>query len=284
MAEETFLRGECEHCAGHIEFPSEAANRIIPCPHCNRPTRLTAGGNVPRADSPVERPTAAGTVTSPKPQETVAGRILSQTEWIGWGSLLQLIGVVLLFWFPIGTTLGVLLFVVGYVLSRKFVCSECGYIVLSRAAMVCPACGASFAPPARKNEMAWAVAGLAIVLGLIWLVHGYRRVSDQSRVVLSSDILEVRDLDFSDNGAGTSFIEGLLTNHSAETYLDVRVDFGLYDATKLQVGLISGYTDVLAGHGSWKFVVEAIATNLTEVKVVNISRRPAAADLSSTGR
>jgi hypothetical protein len=31
----------CQHCGGHIEFPTEGAGRTIPCPHCQWKTVLT---------------------------------------------------------------------------------------------------------------------------------------------------------------------------------------------------------------------------------------------------
>jgi hypothetical protein len=30
----------CQHCGGHIAFPSEAAGQMIECPHCNLETLL----------------------------------------------------------------------------------------------------------------------------------------------------------------------------------------------------------------------------------------------------
>ncbi|MBA4150626.1 MAG: hypothetical protein H0X66_21140 [Verrucomicrobia bacterium] len=33
-------RGDCEHCNGHLEFPSNLTGSDIRCPHCHRQTRL----------------------------------------------------------------------------------------------------------------------------------------------------------------------------------------------------------------------------------------------------
>jgi len=35
-----YLKGECQHCHGHIEFPAEAAGMTTDCPHCGKPTEL----------------------------------------------------------------------------------------------------------------------------------------------------------------------------------------------------------------------------------------------------
>ena len=34
------LKGECQHCAGHIEFPADAIGLVAPCPHCRQQTEL----------------------------------------------------------------------------------------------------------------------------------------------------------------------------------------------------------------------------------------------------
>jgi hypothetical protein len=35
-----YLKGECAHCRGRIEFPAEAAGTAADCPHCGRQTEL----------------------------------------------------------------------------------------------------------------------------------------------------------------------------------------------------------------------------------------------------
>jgi hypothetical protein len=40
MKQTKFLKGECEHCHGHIEFPAESAGLTTDCPHCGKQTEL----------------------------------------------------------------------------------------------------------------------------------------------------------------------------------------------------------------------------------------------------
>lgn len=40
MSNRNFIKGECHHCAGHLEFPADAAGEDIICPHCSEPTEL----------------------------------------------------------------------------------------------------------------------------------------------------------------------------------------------------------------------------------------------------
>jgi len=40
MNKTKFLKGECQHCAGHLEFPAEMAGLAADCPHCGQQTEL----------------------------------------------------------------------------------------------------------------------------------------------------------------------------------------------------------------------------------------------------
>ena len=46
-----YLKGECQHCGGHIEFPVKAAGLTADCPHCGKQTELLLA-------RPPEEPTA----------------------------------------------------------------------------------------------------------------------------------------------------------------------------------------------------------------------------------
>jgi len=35
-----YLKGACQHCAGHLEFPAEMVGLPTPCPHCGQQTEL----------------------------------------------------------------------------------------------------------------------------------------------------------------------------------------------------------------------------------------------------
>ena len=40
MSHSNFIKGVCGHCAGHLEFPADAAGQTVACPHCGQPTPL----------------------------------------------------------------------------------------------------------------------------------------------------------------------------------------------------------------------------------------------------
>src|SRR4029453_7133270 len=36
----SYLKAACQHCKGHIEYPSELAGQSVECPHCKQTTTL----------------------------------------------------------------------------------------------------------------------------------------------------------------------------------------------------------------------------------------------------
>jgi hypothetical protein len=40
MTRTKYLKGECQHCGGHLEFPAETIGYTADCPHCGQPTEL----------------------------------------------------------------------------------------------------------------------------------------------------------------------------------------------------------------------------------------------------
>ncbi len=48
-----YLKGECQHCAGPIEFRAETAGMTADCPHCGQPTELLLAVP-PESESPAQ--------------------------------------------------------------------------------------------------------------------------------------------------------------------------------------------------------------------------------------
>ncbi len=67
-----------------------------------------------------------------------------KTEFAGAGALVQLVGVILLFVFPIGTLAGIVLLIIGHSMSTKLICSECGNQIEGKQVKICPTCQAAF--------------------------------------------------------------------------------------------------------------------------------------------
>lgn len=49
MIKQDFVKGECRHCGGHLEFPAEALGQFMPCPHCGQTVELQARHAIPPA-------------------------------------------------------------------------------------------------------------------------------------------------------------------------------------------------------------------------------------------
>jgi rubrerythrin len=56
--------------------------------------------------------------------------------------MVQLVGLCILFWFPVGTLMGIPLMVWGTRLTYKYHCGACGNRVGDKHVRVCPVCHA----------------------------------------------------------------------------------------------------------------------------------------------
>ena len=60
MNQTKFLKGECQHCHGHIEFPAESVGLTTDCPHCGKQTELFLAQ--PKVEPTIPRATIVYTV------------------------------------------------------------------------------------------------------------------------------------------------------------------------------------------------------------------------------
>lgn len=60
MNKTKYLKCSCQHCAGHIEFPADAAGMAVSCPHCGQKTELSIPAGQNEAEAGEDRQTAAG--------------------------------------------------------------------------------------------------------------------------------------------------------------------------------------------------------------------------------
>jgi hypothetical protein len=76
--------------------------------------------------------------------KSVVGKKKTKYEFAGVGALVQLVGLVALWFFPIGTFVGVVLLIIGSAMSKKILCGECGNKV-DKDSKMCPHCKVEFA-------------------------------------------------------------------------------------------------------------------------------------------
>jgi hypothetical protein len=62
MSNIKFLKGECEHCGGRLEFPADGIGTTIDCPHCGQPTELML--ETPKQESLVPKRIIVGTIVA----------------------------------------------------------------------------------------------------------------------------------------------------------------------------------------------------------------------------
>jgi hypothetical protein len=60
MKQTKYLKGECQHCHGHIEFPAQSAGLTTQCPHCGKQTELLLA--LPKEEPTIPRATIVYTV------------------------------------------------------------------------------------------------------------------------------------------------------------------------------------------------------------------------------
>jgi hypothetical protein len=60
MNQTKYLKGECQHCHGHIEFPAESAGLTTTCPHCGKQTELLLA--LPKEEPTIPRATIIYTI------------------------------------------------------------------------------------------------------------------------------------------------------------------------------------------------------------------------------
>lgn len=63
------------------------------------------------------------------------------------GALLLLVGIVLLFVWPFGTIIGIILIIVGANIGNGYRCGDCGNKIDSKQVKMCPTCKALLSHP-----------------------------------------------------------------------------------------------------------------------------------------
>ncbi|MFA5057381.1 MAG: zinc ribbon domain-containing protein [Opitutaceae bacterium] len=73
----------------------------------------------------------------------IAGTKKTKYEFAGVGALVQLIGFVAVWFFPLGTFAGIALLLIGSSMSKRIFCSECGNKI-DKESRMCPHCKVEF--------------------------------------------------------------------------------------------------------------------------------------------
>lgn len=76
--------------------------------------------------------------------EEKMAKIITKRKTSAGGLVLELLGLILLFAFPIGTLLGIVFIIVGFNMSKSLACSECKNRIEDKEVKLCPVCKAAF--------------------------------------------------------------------------------------------------------------------------------------------
>lgn len=121
-----------------MAFPEELQGERIVCPHCHQ---LTLLGN-PKQIPPLLLP---ATIPAQKyEQQKQLTTIKRVGTTFGVGCLIQIVALAVIFFFPIGTMLGIVLLIVGHSAAYHLECFTCGTKLNSKRVSVCPGCGSNF--------------------------------------------------------------------------------------------------------------------------------------------
>jgi DNA-directed RNA polymerase subunit RPC12/RpoP len=141
----------CDNCGNNLEFDDEHVGERVDCPHCGIATELhepiqaiIVPPSLPKYLPPPCAVPQPHIIVVQQEAPRVRASINSKSELMGGGCVLQVIALLIVWAFPIGTILGVTLFIFGSAISRKPVCSRCGSLLTSRRVVVCPGCNADF--------------------------------------------------------------------------------------------------------------------------------------------
>jgi len=107
----------CKECA------SEVSDKAASCPKCGAPIAGAQGAE----------PTAAPLVAKRE----------SKSEMAGVGCLIQVVGLAVIWIWPIGTVFGVVLLIYGSMRAQFYRCGNCKNRLTDKAVKLCPSCGAT---------------------------------------------------------------------------------------------------------------------------------------------
>ena len=117
------------------------------CPNCgierkslDAPCSVCGKASQTEEPSPQTLPEASREQTPPN--ETIIAKRKRKSETAGTGCVIQVIGLVAFFFFPIGTILGIVLFIYGSSKSIYLICSNCGNRLSDKHVKICPVCKA----------------------------------------------------------------------------------------------------------------------------------------------
>ena len=204
MSDSDFLKCACSHCQGHLEFPAHAVGIITTCPHCGVETTLVAPAGAPAPPPPPQPPAAK----APAPVSASLTPMAAAPAGSKIKKVLNILGSVLV-------GLGVLAFV-GFKAMKYF--RRAGNVVEAVKGESKPE---PTKPPAASPPTTPMSAPVAVPTSVV-LAKGAPpvRKPGEDLQLLSFEVQKAKD-------GNLQYIVGVVTNHSAKQYFNVKLTFDL---------------------------------------------------------
>ena len=152
---------DCKHCGQNLSVDGKGSGREVSCPNCKKqikiPTVVSSNNVVPPQLPPQ------------LPVEKTCLKI-KKVSFAGWHTILQIIGFFLLFVFPIGTVVGLMLMICGSHMGKYYVCGGC-LNKIDKESKLCPTCKANLSTQKAHGSVAWIIAVvvlLAFISIMLW--------------------------------------------------------------------------------------------------------------------
>ena len=148
-------------------------------------------------------------------------------------------------------------------------CKECGADI-SSSAKVCPKCGKKL-----KGSKSKIIIGIIIIfvgIGVIASSPENVNTSNELKNTISQEKFTLLSDRMTEDGIGSTYIEGEIKNNTNKQYSYVQVSFNLYDSKGNQLGTALANINNLDPNATWKYKAIGLTTEkVTSYKLVEIT-------------
>ena len=148
-------------------------------------------------------------------------------------------------------------------------CKECGADI-SSSAKVCPKCGKKL-----KGSKSKIIIGIIIIfvgIGVIASSPENVNTSNELKNTISQEKFTLLSDRMTEDGIGSTYIEGEIKNNTNKQYSYVQVSFNLYDSKGNQLGTALANINNLDSNATWKYKAIGLTTEkVTSYKLVEVT-------------
>jgi hypothetical protein len=257
MSEQKFLKTACEHCGENIEFPAEGLGMAVPCPHCQKRTRLNLPGSSaavasvpPPTIAPASAPSSAPPVASRAPTPPPSAPAAPSTPSVNEETATPKSKIGLL----VGVALGVL------------ICAGGGYFGYKKFLSAPESQTAPAAPQTARSKK-------AIVTNIEPAGSESSAAPAAVKKAKSPQDLKAGAVTLEKAKGGSSLVYGVgdIRNDSDYQRFGVKVELNVFDAAGKNAGKATDYIQVIEPHGSWRFHALILDPKAASAKIASVT-------------